>query len=100
MAFMGNVENAIEKLKKYNQEHIIKIMENFTNEEKEALASQVLDMNFDTIKSLYDELTHPYPFPFVIGSSNSIHITNNLLLFKIILKKKLFKNIVLFWLDS
>ena len=57
MAFMGNVENAIEKLKKYNQEHIIKIMENFTNEEKEALASQVLDMNFDTIKSLYDELS-------------------------------------------
>lgn len=54
---MGNVENAIEKLKKYNQEHVIEIMNSFTEEEKEAISEQILDMNFDTIKSLYDELS-------------------------------------------
>ena len=54
---MGNIEKAIEKLNEYGQDHIVKIMDHFTEEEKEKISDQILEMNFVTIKNLYDELT-------------------------------------------
>ena len=54
---MSNIEKAIEKLNKYGQEHVVQIMTHFSDEEKEAISEQILDMDFDMIKALYDELS-------------------------------------------
>lgn len=54
---MKNIEKTIEKLNKYEQEHIVKIMEKFTEEEKEKLAEQIENMDFENITHLYKELT-------------------------------------------
>lgn len=48
---------AIEKLKKYNQIHIISILEKLNEEKQENLINQILDLDFESIKNLYDELT-------------------------------------------
>ena len=48
---------AIEKLKKYNQTHIISILEKLNEEKQENLINQILDLDFESIKNLYDELT-------------------------------------------
>lgn len=53
---MNNLEKAIEKLNKYGQEHVIKIMENFSEFEKEKIAEQILEMDFENLKNLYDAL--------------------------------------------
>ena len=53
---MENLEKAIEKLNKYGQGHIIKIMEKFTDEEKEKIAKQINEMDFDNIEHLYNSL--------------------------------------------
>lgn len=53
---MKNIEIAIDKLKKYNQEHVIKIMERFTEEEKEKIADQINNMDFENLTKLYNEL--------------------------------------------
>lgn len=54
---MENIEIALDKLKKYNQEHIIKIMEKFTEEEKERIAKQIIEMDFESLTKLYKELS-------------------------------------------
>lgn len=54
---MKNFEETIEKLKKYDQTHIIKIMEKLTEEEKETLANQIEKLDFENLKNLYNELT-------------------------------------------
>ena len=54
---MEKIEKAIEKLEKYGQDHVVQIMNHFTEEEKEKISDQILEMNFDMIKSLYEELT-------------------------------------------
>lgn len=51
------MENYIEKLKKYNQEHIIKIMENFSEEEKKKIIEQIEKMDMENINKLYEDLT-------------------------------------------
>ena len=48
--------NALEKLKKYNQNHIIDLLQNFTEEEKEKLFEQVNRIDFNQIESLYNQL--------------------------------------------
>lgn len=53
---MENLEKAIEKLNKYGQDHIIEIMEKFTDEEKEKIAKQINEMDFDSIEHLYNSL--------------------------------------------
>lgn len=53
---MKDIETAINKLKKYNQEHIIKIMEKFTEEEKEKISKQINGMDFENLTNLYNEL--------------------------------------------
>ncbi len=54
---MKNFEETIEKLNKYGQTHIVKIMEKLTEEEKEKLSSQIQKLDFENIKNLYNELT-------------------------------------------
>mgnify|MGYP000339721817 CR=1 FL=1 len=53
----GAFEDTIEKLEKYGQNHIVKIMEKMTEEEKDRLAEQVTNLDFDSIEHLYNELT-------------------------------------------
>lgn len=54
---MKNYENVIKKLEKYGQGHVVKIMEKLTDDEKDRLAEQVECLDFDSIESLYNELT-------------------------------------------
>ncbi len=49
--------DAIEKLKKYKQEHIISILESIDEEKRENLVNQILNLDFESIKNLYEELT-------------------------------------------
>ena len=51
---MDKYNQVLKKLKENNQEHIIKLMENLTIEEKEELMNQVLKMDFSQIKELYE----------------------------------------------
>ncbi len=54
---MNNVEKAMEKLKKYNQDSVLKVMAKFTEEEKEKISNQILEMNFENLKNLFDTLS-------------------------------------------
>ena len=49
----GNYKNEIETLKKYNQEKILDIIKNFSDEEKEEILKQVSKINFDEVEELY-----------------------------------------------
>ena len=51
---MDKYNQVLKKLKENNQEHIIKLMENLTIEEKEELMDQVLKIDFSQIKELYE----------------------------------------------
>lgn len=50
-------EKAINKLEKYNQQEIINLLNIFSDDEKEMLYNQVLNLNFEQIDNLYNELT-------------------------------------------
>ena len=50
---MSNIEEAIKKLEKYNQEKVINIIEKLNLEDKERLSKQVLDLDFEEIFELY-----------------------------------------------
>ena len=50
-------KNALKKLKKYNQQEIIDLIEILSEEEKEKLYKQILNLNFKKIDLLYNELT-------------------------------------------
>lgn len=50
-------KNALKKLKKYNQQEIINLIEILSEEEKEKLYKQILNLNFKKIDLLYNELT-------------------------------------------
>ena len=54
---MKDFKETIEKLNKYDQTHIIKIMEKMTEEEKYKLSDQIQRLDFENIKNLYNELT-------------------------------------------
>ena len=52
----NNIElKAIKKLKKYKQDRIIDLLENI--EEKESLYKQILELDFNKIDKLYNELS-------------------------------------------
>lgn len=53
----GNKIKALEKLKKYNQEHIIDLLNNFSEVEKENLYCQINEIDFQNINNLYNDLT-------------------------------------------
>lgn len=53
-----NIETEIiTKLKEYNQEHLINIIQNFSKEEKEKIYTQISKIDFQKINDLYNELT-------------------------------------------
>jgi len=54
---MIGFEKTVEKLNKYGQGHIVKIMEKLTEEEKKELANQVERLDFENLTNLYKELT-------------------------------------------
>lgn len=49
-------KKALKKLKKYNQEHIINLLDNMSEVEKEKLYNQINRINFKNINNLYNEL--------------------------------------------
>lgn len=51
---MENYKLACEKLKKYNQEHILDYLENLDKKQKEEFVKQILDLDFDLITKLYE----------------------------------------------
>ena len=55
------MENALEEakaiLKKYNQEHLLNCYDNLEEKKKEQLLEQILNIDFELIKSLYDNTT-------------------------------------------
>lgn len=54
-----NIEiKALEKLKKYNQEEVIKILNNLSEQEKNSLYNQIINLDLKQIDDLYTELTN------------------------------------------
>lgn len=45
-----------EKLKKYNQEHLLKFYDELNDKEKENLLEDILDINFEQITTLFNEI--------------------------------------------
>lgn len=52
---MDNYEKAKSLLKKYNQQQIIAIADKMSEEKKEMLAEQVLKIDFEELKELYNK---------------------------------------------
>lgn len=48
---------AINKLKKYNQQEIVDLLNIFSDDEKEKIYNQIINLDFEQIDKLYDELT-------------------------------------------
>ena len=51
---MDKVQDTIDLLKMYNQEHIIKLLEKLDKEKKQALIEQISKIDFHQLKELYD----------------------------------------------
>lgn len=51
---MDKVQDAIEVLKAYNQQHVIKLLEQLEGKEKEELINQINTIDFHQIMELYD----------------------------------------------
>ena len=51
---MDKVQDTIDLLKMYNQEHIIKLLERLEGEKKQALIEQISKIDFHQLKELYD----------------------------------------------
>ena len=56
---MEKTQETIELLKTYNQEHIIKLLEKLTEEEKENLIEQINNIDFHQVIELYDNAQKP-----------------------------------------
>ena len=54
---MNTLSSAQRKLKGYNQEHIIPLIENLEDTEKEKIIKQINQLNFKQINKLYKELS-------------------------------------------
>ena len=50
---------AKEILKKYNQEHLLAFYDKLTQEKKEKLVNQILNINFEQINKLYENTKKP-----------------------------------------
>lgn len=50
---------AKEILKKYNQEHLLDFYDKLTQEKKEKLINQILNINFEQINKLYENTKKP-----------------------------------------
>lgn len=65
------IEEAIEKLKEFNQEQILELLELLNKDEKKIISKQILELDFDKINSLYKELKNKEK----INSDNTEAIT-------------------------
>lgn len=52
---MPKKEDAIQKLEKYNQNHIVNILEKLDEDNQQKLFNQIIDMDFDQIINLYEQ---------------------------------------------
>ncbi len=52
---MDKIQNIVDLLKIYNQEHIIEIIEKLEGKEKDELIEQILKIDFDQLKELYEQ---------------------------------------------
>ncbi len=50
------IEEAIKKLKEFNQEQILELLELLNKDERKIISKQILELDFDKINSLYKEL--------------------------------------------
>ena len=57
-----NLEEIKELLKTYGQEHLLVNYEKFNDEEKEKLLDQISNIDFDLMKTLYENATKPIGF--------------------------------------
>ena len=57
-----NLEEIKELLKTYGQEHLLVNYEKFNDEEKEKLLDQISNIDFDLMKTLYENATKPVGF--------------------------------------
>ena len=51
---MDKIQDVIDTLKIYNQEHIVKLLEKLNAEEKDELIEQINHIDFQQVKELYD----------------------------------------------
>ena len=65
------IEEAIEKLKEFNQEQILELLGLLNEEERKIISKQILELDFDKINSLYKELKNKEK----INSDNTEAIT-------------------------
>ena len=65
------IEEAIEKLKEFNQEQILELLELLNKDERKIISKQILELDFDKINSLYKELKNKEK----INSDNTEAIT-------------------------
>ncbi len=52
-------ESIKKKLKKYNQEHLLLYYDKLSEEDKKKLLSQIEEIDFDLMKTLYENTTKP-----------------------------------------
>ena len=52
----SKLEKAKEKVKKYNQEHVLKFYDSLTEEKKQILINQILETDFDLLNQLYNKI--------------------------------------------
>ncbi len=65
------IEEAIEKLKEFNQEQILELLELLNKDERKIISKQILELDFDKINSLYKKLKNKEK----INSDNTEAIT-------------------------
>ena len=53
---MDNYSTVMDILKKYKQEHIIDLIEKSNSVNKKKIANQVLNIDFEELKELYDKI--------------------------------------------
>jgi len=55
VGIVQNVDTIKEKLKKYNQEHLLTFYDELAQEQKENLLEQISKINFEQMKELYEK---------------------------------------------
>lgn len=65
------MEEAIEKLKEFNQEQILELLDLLNEDEKKTISKQILELDFEKVNSLYKELKNKEK----INSANTEAIT-------------------------
>ena len=59
---MDKLQDAVDILKAYNQEHIIKLLQNLDEEHKENLINDIYNIDFHQIMELYENTKKTYRY--------------------------------------